>query len=70
MDDKFDDLVFTEEQLQMIDQMISSRTDDVKRPNRRHKRKVANFANPSAPFNKWTTSTIYYLLDGTQSKYI
>ena len=69
MDDKFDDLVFTEDQLRFIDQSFADSQAEIRHSNRRQKRKVVNFADPSAPFNKWQTTSVHYMIDGTHSKF-
>ena len=68
MDDKFDDLVFTEDQLRFIDQLFADSQAEVGHSNKRQKRKVINFGDPGIPFNKWETTNIHYMIDGTQSK--
>ncbi|KAK2142791.1 hypothetical protein LSH36_913g01063 [Paralvinella palmiformis] len=67
MDDKFDDLVFTEDQLRFIDQLFADSQAEVGHSNKRQKRKVINFGDPGIPFNKWETTNIHYMIDGTQS---
>ena len=60
VDDRFDDILYTYDQLMSINESLYAAAHNI--DHSRKKRKIVNFYNPDAPFTKWPSNTIPYLM--------